>query len=98
MGGGRQRRRGHGGSVHVHSLVYVLAEVSSEAGWMHVYVCVLVCGGGGGWVSRQEGQTVQPQDKLPPKSRSLHSTRTLVLCDGKARRGGVGGERLCHRE
>lgn len=96
MGGGRQRRRGHGGSVHVHSLVYVLAEVSSEAGWMHVYVCVLVWGGG--WVSRQEGQTVQPQDKLPPKSRSLHSTHTLVLCDGKARRGGVGGERLCHRE
>lgn len=60
---------------------------------MCVYLCV--CGGG---VSRQEGQTVQPQGKLPPKSRSLHSTRTLVLCDGKARRGGVGGERLCHRE
>lgn len=32
--------------MHVHSLVYVLAEVSSEAGWMHVYVCVLVGGVG----------------------------------------------------
>lgn len=75
--------------MHVHALVCVLAEVLR--GRMDVCVCAFKGGG-----SRQEGQTVQPQDKLPPKKSvtAQHSARTLALCDRKARQGGAGGVRM----
>lgn len=77
MGGGRQRRRGHGGSVHVHSLVYVLAEVSSEAGWMHVYVCVLVWGGVG--LKTRGPDSVAAGQIAPQKSVTAQYTHTCAL-------------------
>lgn len=47
--------------MHVHALVCVGRGLRgfSEAGWM--------CLCGEGWSQEKEGQTVQPQDKLPPK-------------------------------
>lgn len=63
--------------MHVHSLVYVLAEVSSEAGWMHVYVCVLVWGGVG--LKTRGPDSAAAGQIAPQKSVTAQYTHTCAL-------------------
>lgn len=56
--------------------------------------CVCVYMGGGGSQDKRARQCSR-RTNCPPKSRSLHSARTL---GEKTRRGGMGGDHLCHRE
>lgn len=53
--------------------------------------CVCVDVGGGSQDKR--ARQCSRRTNCPPKSRSLHSARTLALSDGKTRRGGMGGDR-----
>lgn len=89
------------------------SQPSSEAGWdVHASVCVCIKRKGvgvRGGLSRQEGQTLQPQDKLTPPNQkkvghcTAHAHLRFVMekqskdwwREGTGRQGRVGGGAVC---
>lgn len=92
------------------------SQPSSEAGWdVHASVCVCIKRKGvgvRGGLSRQEGQTLQPQDKLTPPNQkkvghcTAHAHLRFVMekqskdwwREGTGRQGRVGGGCVCHAD